>query len=82
MLGHRMVQGGINTSGWYGVEGGSFEAVQSGLQFTCLLCRHIDRFTAFSGELFGMLIAMLFNQQTVEGLKAEFRVATGPGAVL
>eukprot|EP00891_Asterochloris_glomerata_P004773 jgi/Astpho2/4773/fgenesh1_pm.00067_%23_74_t len=44
-------------------------------------CRHIDRFTAFSGELFGMLIAMLFIQQTVEGLKAEFRVATGPGAV-
>ena len=44
-------------------------------------CRYIDRFTAFSGELFGMLIAILFLQQTVEGLEAEFRVATGPGAV-
>ena len=42
------------------------------------------RFTRFSGELFGGLIALLFLQQAVRGAVSEFRRAPGgtvwPGA--
>jgi len=36
-------------------------------------CKYIHTFTRFSGELFGLLIAVLFFQQGVRGLKAEFK---------
>ena len=35
--------------------------------------KFINRFTRFAGETFGMLIAVLFLQQTVKGLESEFR---------
>eukprot|EP00210_Caulerpa_lentillifera_P008822 g8418.t1 len=38
------------------------------------LCQFINKFTRFCGELFGMLIAVLFIKQTITGLVAEFRV--------
>ena len=44
-------------------------------------CRYIYKFTRFSGELFGMLIATLFLQQAVEGLKEGFQPDTGVDAV-
>ncbi|KAK4482131.1 hypothetical protein RD792_009271 [Penstemon davidsonii] len=37
-------------------------------------CSIINRFTRVAGELFGMLIAMLFMQQAIRGLVEEFRV--------
>ncbi|KAK9161802.1 hypothetical protein Syun_008143 [Stephania yunnanensis] len=37
-------------------------------------CSIINRFTRVAGELFGMLIAMLFMQQAIKGLIDEFRV--------
>ncbi|KAK9837120.1 hypothetical protein WJX81_004022 [Elliptochloris bilobata] len=37
-------------------------------------CKYIVRFTRFSGELFGGLIALLFMQQAVRGAVSEFRV--------
>ncbi|XP_055818017.1 probable boron transporter 2 isoform X2 [Solanum dulcamara] len=37
-------------------------------------CSIINRFTRLAGELFGMLIAMLFMQQAIKGLVEEFRV--------
>ncbi|KAK9796254.1 hypothetical protein WJX73_004868 [Symbiochloris irregularis] len=36
-------------------------------------CKYISRFTRFSGELFGFLIAVLFIQQFVKGLVEGFR---------
>eukprot|EP00803_Ostreobium_quekettii_P007182 evm.model.scf_511.2 EVM.evm.TU.scf_511.2 scf_511:53252-64416(-) len=36
-------------------------------------CKFIDKFTRFSGELFGMLIALLFLQQAIKGLTEEFK---------
>ena len=39
-------------------------------------CRYIARFTRFSGELFGFLIAMLFIQQFVRGDAESFHVAS------
>jgi len=36
------------------------------------LCGYINKFTRYSGELFGMLIAILFFQQAVKGLIQEF----------
>ncbi|RDX91017.1 putative boron transporter 2 [Mucuna pruriens] len=36
-------------------------------------CSIINRFTRIAGELFGMLIAMLFMQQAIKGLVDEFR---------
>ncbi|KAF5199518.1 Boron transporter like [Thalictrum thalictroides] len=36
-------------------------------------CSIINRFTRVAGELFGMLIAMLFMQQAIKGLVDEFR---------
>ena len=36
------------------------------------VCSFIDKFTRFSGELFGMLIGVLFLQQAVVGLVEEF----------
>ncbi|XP_060197635.1 probable boron transporter 2 isoform X2 [Lycium barbarum] len=37
-------------------------------------CSFINRFTRVAGELFGLLIAMLFMQQAIKGLVFEFRV--------
>ncbi|MCL7022438.1 hypothetical protein MKW94_015085 [Papaver nudicaule] len=37
-------------------------------------CSIINRFTRVAGELFGLLIAMLFMQQAIRGLVDEFRV--------
>lgn len=37
-------------------------------------CSIINRFTRVAGELFGMLIAMLFMQQAIRGLVDEFRI--------
>ncbi|KAL5681368.1 hypothetical protein ACJX0J_007753, partial [Zea mays] len=37
-------------------------------------CSIINRFTRIAGELFGLLIAMLFMQQAIKGLVDEFRV--------
>ncbi|KAK3136791.1 hypothetical protein QOZ80_5BG0442520 [Eleusine coracana subsp. coracana] len=37
-------------------------------------CSFINRFTRIAGELFGLLIAMLFMQQAIKGLIDEFRI--------
>lgn len=37
-------------------------------------CSIINRFTRVAGELFGMLIAMLFMQEAIKGLVEEFRI--------
>ncbi|XP_039142991.1 boron transporter 1-like [Dioscorea cayenensis subsp. rotundata] len=37
-------------------------------------CSIINRFTRLAGELFGLLIAMLFMQQAIRGLIDEFRI--------
>lgn len=37
-------------------------------------CSIINRFTRIAGELFGLLIAMLFMQQAIKGLVDEFRI--------
>ncbi|KAJ1265881.1 hypothetical protein BS78_08G107400 [Paspalum vaginatum] len=37
-------------------------------------CSIINRFTRIAGELFGLLIAMLFMQQAIKGLVYEFRI--------
>ncbi|KAM0948429.1 putative bicarbonate transporter [Dioscorea sansibarensis] len=37
-------------------------------------CSLINRFTRVAGELFGLLIAMLFMQQAIKGLVDEFRI--------
>ncbi|XP_042004582.1 boron transporter 1-like [Salvia splendens] len=37
-------------------------------------CSIINRFTRLAGELFGMLIAMLFMQQAIKGIVDEFRI--------
>ncbi|XVE82336.1 hypothetical protein DITRI_Ditri15bG0140100 [Diplodiscus trichospermus] len=37
-------------------------------------CSIINRFTRLAGELFGLLIAMLFMQQAIKGLVDEFRI--------
>ncbi|KAG1338854.1 Boron transporter 1 [Cocos nucifera] len=37
-------------------------------------CSLINRFTRLAGELFGLLIAMLFMQQAIKGLVDEFRI--------
>ncbi|KAJ8623483.1 hypothetical protein MRB53_032012 [Persea americana] len=37
-------------------------------------CSIINRFTRVAGELFGLLIAMLFIQQAIKGLVDEFRI--------
>lgn len=37
-------------------------------------CSFIDKFTRFSGELFGMLIGILFMQQAITGLMDEFKI--------
>ena len=41
-------------------------------------CDYTDRFTRLSGELFGMLIAVLFMQQAVKGVLGEFRTDKTP----
>ncbi|KAJ4869711.1 Boron transporter 1 [Raphanus sativus] len=40
----------------------------------CGACSIINRFTRVAGELFGLLIAMLFMQQAIKGLVDEFRI--------
>ncbi|GMH43262.1 hypothetical protein BSKO_11184 [Bryopsis sp. KO-2023] len=40
-------------------------------------CQLIDKFTRFSGELFGMLIALLFLQQAIKGIVEEFKKEKG-----
>lgn len=40
-------------------------------------CSIINRFTRIAGELFGMLIAMLFMQQAITGAVDEFRIPKG-----
>lgn len=42
-------------------------------------CSAIDKFTRFSGELFGALIAMLFLQVGIKGLIDEFKDPKGDG---
>ncbi|CAN1196406.1 Boron transporter 1 [Linum perenne] len=37
-------------------------------------CSIINRFTRLAGELFGLLIAMLFMQQAIKGIVDEFRI--------
>ena len=34
---------------------------------------HLGRFTRLSGELFGFLIALLFMQQAIKGMRTEFK---------
>ncbi|KAK8497588.1 hypothetical protein V6N13_002991 [Hibiscus sabdariffa] len=49
----------------------------SGLLFLLSIlgaCSIINRFTRVAGELFGLLIAMLFMQQSIKGLVEEFRI--------
>ena len=41
-------------------------------------CTYTDRFTRLSGELFGMLIAVLFMQQAIKGTLKEFRADNTP----
>ncbi|KAL1803656.1 hypothetical protein ACET3Z_032303 [Daucus carota] len=40
-------------------------------------CSIINRFTRLAGELFGLLIAMLFMQEAIKGIIDEFRVPNG-----
>ena len=56
-------------AGWSCVWAGSM------LLFVAALngCNYITRFTRFSGELFGCLVAILFVQQFVQGVVGEFR---------
>ncbi|KAG7587064.1 Bicarbonate transporter C-terminal [Arabidopsis thaliana x Arabidopsis arenosa] len=42
----------------------------------------INRFTRIAGELFGMLIAVLFLQQTIKGMLSEFRIPKGEDSKL
>jgi hypothetical protein len=37
-------------------------------------CSFINRFTRLAGELFGLLIAVLFIEQAIEGIIMEFQV--------
>ena len=37
-------------------------------------CKYIHRFSRFSGEIFGLLIAVLFAQQAIVGLVDEFKI--------
>lgn len=41
-------------------------------------CRYIYLFTRFSGEVFGALIAVLFLQEAIRGVKHEFGRSAGP----
>ena len=41
-------------------------------------CDYTNRFTRLPGEMFGMLIAVLFLQQAVKGTLGEFRVDRTP----
>lgn len=45
-------------------------------------CSIINRFTRLAGELFGMLIAMLFMQQAIKGIVEEFRIPERENASL
>ncbi|XP_030948308.1 probable boron transporter 2 [Quercus lobata] len=45
-------------------------------------CSIINRFTRVAGELFGLLIAMLFMQQAIKGLVDEFRIPSGENTSL
>lgn len=45
-------------------------------------CSIINRFTRIAGELFGLLIAMLFMQQAIKGVVEEFRIPQGENSDL
>ena len=45
-------------------------------------CSIINRFTRVAGELFGLLIAMLFMQQAIKGIVDEFRIPKQENAKL
>lgn len=45
-------------------------------------CSIINRFTRIAGELFGLLIAMLFMQQAITGAVDEFRIPNGEDPTL
>ena len=56
--------------------------VWTALMLFCLAitnaCDYTDRFTRLSGELFGMLIAVLFIQQAIKGTLGEFSTDKTP----
>ncbi|KAL9177004.1 hypothetical protein ABFS82_01G030000 [Erythranthe guttata] len=43
-------------------------------------CTIITRFTRVAGELFGMLITVLFIQEAIKGVGSEFSIPTGENA--
>lgn len=43
-------------------------------------CRYANRFTRMSGEIFGMLIAILFMQEAIRRVLLEFRPDKTPGS--
>ncbi|KAA8540457.1 hypothetical protein F0562_024624 [Nyssa sinensis] len=45
-------------------------------------CSIIDRFTRIAGELFGMLIAVLFIQESIKGVVSEFETPKGQNPTL
>ncbi|KAK3033874.1 hypothetical protein RJ639_032779, partial [Escallonia herrerae] len=45
-------------------------------------CTIISRFTRIAGELFGMLIAVLFIQEAIKGVVSEFRIPKGENPTL
>lgn len=45
-------------------------------------CSVINKFTTIAGELFGMLIAVLFIQQAVKGVVSEFKIPKAEDATL
>ncbi|WZY82472.1 hypothetical protein YC2023_028856 [Brassica napus] len=57
-------------SGWVCV----WTALMLFVMAICGACSIINRFTRVAGELFGLLIAMLFMQQAIKGLVDEFRI--------
>eukprot|EP01023_Acetabularia_acetabulum_P014923 TRINITY_DN17251_c0_g2_i6.p1 TRINITY_DN17251_c0_g2~~TRINITY_DN17251_c0_g2_i6.p1 ORF type:complete len:696 (-),score=126.85 TRINITY_DN17251_c0_g2_i6:405-2492(-) len=54
---------------WVCIWTSSFIFVLAGLNS----CKFIDKFTRFSGEVFGMLIAVLFLQQAVKGTVEQYK---------
>ncbi len=45
------------------------------------MCSGKRRMTRLSGELFGFLIAVLFMQEAIKGIRLEFLPQEGPDAV-
>ncbi|MBA0805317.1 hypothetical protein Gohar_004841, partial [Gossypium harknessii] len=62
-------------TGWWAVYLSFFDQIRLLLLLSILgACSIINRFTRVAGELFGLLIAMLFMQQAIKGLVEEFRI--------